>query len=150
METNSTIKEQLEQKGRIIYTNVGVSMMPLLRQGRDVMIIEKPQGRLRKYDVPLYIRDGAYVLHRIIKVRKQDYVICGDNCINREYGVTDGDIIGVMTGIIRDGKTVSTNSLGYKLYYHLWCDFLPIRTLILKIKFKLQKRRKKGRTDGEN
>lgn len=150
METNSTIKEQLEQKGRIIYTNVGVSMMPLLRQGRDVMIIEKPQGRLRKYDVPLYIRDGAYVLHRIIKVRKQDYVICGDNCINREHGITDGDIIGVMTGIIRDGKTVSTSSLGYKLYYHLWCDFLPIRTLILKIKFKLQKRRKKGRTDGEN
>lgn len=150
METNSTIKEQLEQKGRIIYTNVGVSMMPLLRQGRDVMIIEKPQGRLRKYDVPLYTRDGAYVLHRIIKVRKQDYVICGDNCISREYGITDGDIIGVMTGIIRDGKTVSTKSLGYKLYYHLWCDFLPIRTLILKIKLKLQKRRKKGRTDGEN
>ena len=72
----SSFEEQLRLHGKIIYTNVGTSMMPLLREGRDVMIIERPKGRLKKYDVPLYIRpDGMYVLHRILRVRKNDYVI---------------------------------------------------------------------------
>ena len=70
----------IDRDGRLIYTNVGDSMMPLIRQDRDLLIIEKPDGRLKKYDVPLYKRDnGQYVLHRILKVREDDYVICGDN-----------------------------------------------------------------------
>ena len=136
MSETSTFKEQLELHGKIIYTNVGTSMMPLLREGRDVMIIERPSGRLKKYDVPLYIRsDGMYVLHRILKVRKNDYVICGDHCTFKEYGITDDDIVGVLTGVIRDGKTITTDSLGYKLYYHLWCDFFPIRVFLIKLKY---------------
>ena len=136
----STFKEQLEQHGKIIYTNVGTSMMPLLREGRDVMIIERPTGRLKKYDVPLYIRpDGMHVLHRILKVRKNDYVICGDHCIKKEYGITDDDIIGVLTGIIRDGKIISMSSPKYKLYYHLWCDFFYIRVFLLRFKSLMRK-----------
>ena len=136
----SSFEEQLRLHGKIIYTNVGTSMMPLLREGRDVMIIERPKGRLKKYDVPLYIRpDGMYVLHRILRVRKNDYVICGDHCTRREYGITDDDIIGVLTGVIRDGKTISMDSLRYKLYYHLWCDFFYVRVLLLKIKYGFKK-----------
>ena len=131
----SSFEEQLRLHGKIIYTNVGTSMMPLLREGRDVMIIERPEGRLKKYDVPLYIRpDGMYVLHRILKVLPNGYVICGDHCIRKEYNITDEHIIGVLTGIIRDGKTVSIDSFGYKLYYHLWCDFFPIKVFLLRLK----------------
>ena len=76
----STFEEQLAQNGRLIYTNKGSSMLPLIREGRDLLIIEPVHGRLKKYDVPLYKRDsGQYVLHRILKVRSDDYVICGDN-----------------------------------------------------------------------
>lgn len=134
MSERSTFEEELLEHGKIIYTNVGVSMMPLLRQNRDVMIIERPTGRLKKYDVPLYKRDsGKYVLHRILKVRKDDYVICGDNCTQKEYGITDRHIIGVLTGVIRDGKTIGMQDFSYKLYYHLWCDFFYIRVLLIKI-----------------
>ena len=63
----------IDRDGRLIYTNVGDSMMPLIRQDRDLLIIEKPDGRLKKYDVPLYKRDnGQYVLHRILKFREDD------------------------------------------------------------------------------
>lgn len=142
----SSFKEQLELHGKIIYTNVGTSMMPLLRAGRDVMIIERPTGRLKKYDVALYIRaDGMHVLHRVLKVRDNDYVICGDHCTVKEYGITDDNIIGVLTGIIRDGKTVTMDSFGYKLYYHLWCDFFYVRVLLLKVKYVLYKIFGKGR-----
>lgn len=33
---------------------------------------------------------------------EENYVICGDNCLYREYGVTDEDIVGVLTGFYRD------------------------------------------------
>ena len=136
MSEYSTYEEELSKNGKIIHTNVGVSMMPLLRQNRDVMIIERPEGRLKKYDVPLYKRkNGQYVLHRILKVREHDYVICGDHCVTKEYGITDEQIIGVLTGVIRDGKTISVNDFNYKVYYHLWCDFFYVRVTILKIKF---------------
>ena len=135
MSEKSTYEQELIENGRIIWTNVGKSMMPLLSEKRDVMIIERPTGRLKRYDVPLYKRaDGKYVLHRVLKVRKNDYVICGDHCTQKEYGITDEDIIGVLVGVIRDGKTVSMTSFSYKLYYHLWCDFFIVRVAILKIK----------------
>ncbi|MEE3451548.1 MAG: S24/S26 family peptidase [Acutalibacteraceae bacterium] len=129
----TSFEEIINHDGRLIYTNVGDSMQPLIRQDRDLLIIEKPQGRLKKYDVPLYKRDsGQYVLHRILKVRKDDYVICGDNRYCKEYGITDRQIIGVLTAVVRKGKEISVNDRRYKLYVHLWCDLFPLRVFILK------------------
>lgn len=129
----SDFRTEIEKHGTLIYTNVGDSMMPLIKQGRDVLIIKKVNGRLKKYDVPLYQRDsGQYVLHRILKVRKDDYVICGDNRSFKEYGISDRHIIGVLTGVIRKGKEISVTSKKYRLYVHLWCDFFPIRAFILR------------------
>ena len=109
-------EEELMLHGKILRTNKGVSMMPLLREGRDVMIIEKKEGRLKKYDAPLYKRDGEYVVHRIVRVRETSYDIIGDNCIKIERGITDEQIIGVLTGVIRNGKTIYADSFKYKLY----------------------------------
>ena len=39
----STFEEELARKRKLIYTNVGDSMMPLLRQGKDLLIIERPK-----------------------------------------------------------------------------------------------------------
>jgi hypothetical protein len=128
-------EDVIERDRRLVYTNVGDSMRPLIRQDRDILIIEKPYGRLKKYDVPLYKRDsGQYVLHRVLKVRENDYVICGDNRYNKEYGITDRHIIGVLTAVVRDGKEVPITDRRYRIYVHLWCDFFPIRALILKAK----------------
>ena len=145
MANKSTFEEELERTGKLVYTNVGDSMMPLIRQDKDLLIIEKkPEGRLKKYDVPLYKRDsGQYVLHRILKVRDQDYVICGDNRWRREYGITDRHIIGVLTGIVRDGKTVSVNDKGYRLYVHLWCGLYYLRAPFTAIGMKINRLRRK-------
>ena len=132
----TTFEEEIQRSGKLIYTNVGTSMMPLLRQGRDLMVIvPPPKGRCKKYDAPLYKRkNGEYVLHRILKVRKDDYVICGDHCLHREFGVTDRQIIGVLAAVMRDGKTSPVTDLRYRCYVHLWCDFFYFRVWILWIK----------------
>lgn len=121
MSEKTTLEQYLAMNGRLVYTNKGVSMLPLIREGRDMFIItSKGEGRCRAGDVVLYRRNGNYVLHRIVDVRPNDYVILGDNCICREYGITDGDILGTMTGFIRDGREHSTSELPYKLYMIIW------------------------------
>ena len=129
-----SFEEILKEKGYLVSTNVGTSMMPLLRQRRDLIEIRaKAKGiRCRKYDAVLYKRGEKYILHRILKVRPNDYVIVGDHCIRREYGITDDMILGVMIRIIRNGKTIDVNTdIWYNLYVHLWCDFYHVRVALL-------------------
>lgn len=130
---HSTFEEELAGNGKLIYTNVGVSMLPLIRQHRDLIVVEqKKPARCKKYDVVLYKRpSGQYVLHRILKVRRKDYVLCGDNCRHREYGVTEEQILGVLSGVVRDGKMVTVTDWRYRFYVHLWCDFFYVRAALL-------------------
>ena len=131
--SKSSFEEILEKEGRLIYSNVGDSMQPLIRQGRDLLVIESPRGRLKKYDVPLYRRDsGQYVLHRVLQVREHDYVLCGENSWHKENGVTDRQILGVLTSVVRDGKELPVTDWRCRLYIHLWCGLFPLRALLLK------------------
>ena len=131
--SKSTFEEILARDGQLVYTNVGDSMLPLIRQGRDLLVIQPQTGRLKKYDIPLYRRDsGQYVLHRVLKVRPDDYEICGDNRWSREYGITDRHIVGVLTAIIRDGKEIPMTDWRLRVYAHLWCKLFPLRAGILR------------------
>ncbi|MGN0657587.1 MAG: hypothetical protein ACI4KR_12440 [Ruminiclostridium sp.] len=72
----STFEEEIRRKGKLIYTNVGDSMAPLIRQGRDLLIISAVNGRLKKYDIPLYKRDSgqsAY-LTDTVPIRQYNWV----------------------------------------------------------------------------
>ena len=141
---HSGIEEELKKSGRLIYHNVGDSMLPLIREGRDLLVIERPgewndltsdshTDKLKRLDIPLYRRDNskAYVLHRVLSVRKDDYVICGDNRRHREYGISDRHVVGILTGIVRDGKEISLNGIPYRLYSHIWCDLFFIRAIVI-------------------
>ncbi len=126
----SSFEEELEKNGSLVYTNKGRSMMPLLRQDRDLMVIEKKgPERCKKYDAVLFKRGNRYVLHRILKVREDDYYIAGDNCRKGEY-VREEQILGVLRQIVRDGKTISVEDPGYLRYVHLWCDAYPLRAAL--------------------
>lgn len=149
----SSFEQVLNEKGVLIYTNVGDSMLPFIRQNRDLLIIKKHQGRLKKYDVPLYKRDsGQYVLHRVLKVRRNDYVLCGDNRCNKEYGISDKHIIGVLTAVKRNGRTINVTDRKYRIYVHLWCDFFPVRAVIIKLRTLTKKIKKKirGKADAKS
>ena len=133
-----TYEEFLDKNGEMTYSNVGTSMMPLLKQGRDLFTVRKKGNkRCKKYDVVLYRRPpDKYVLHRIIKVRRDDYVILGDNCVSKEYGITDDDIIGVMTAYVHNGKKHTTAFWGYRLYSFIWVSFSFLRIFLKKTKMK--------------
>ena len=128
------IEEVLASQGVYISTTSGVSMYPMLRDRQDTIIIRPVSGRLKKYEVPLYRRGEDYVLHRIVKVTPEGYVICGDNCLKREYQVTDREIIGVLRGFYRGDRVVDMNGLGYWMYCRLWVMVYPVRYVLKKVK----------------
>lgn len=135
-----SFEEELERSGKLVYTTVGVSMNPLIKQDRDLSIIEKPKGRLKKFDVALYKRaNGQYVLHRVVKVLEDGYVILGDNCCSKEYNIKESQILGVLTSLVRNGKEIDLNSFGYKLYVRARYAHYPVRVIISKTKRFLRK-----------
>ena len=133
--SNTTFEEVIEKTGTLVYTNVGDSMYPMIRPDGDLIVIEKCNRPLKKYDVPLYKRDtGQYVLHRIMSAKHGKYVMCGDNRRHLEKGIEDRHIIGVLSSVIRNGKEIKMNSKKQRVYAHLWCDFFIIRAALILIK----------------
>ncbi len=123
-------------------------MYPLLRHRRDNIVVRPCNGRLKKYDVPLYKVGEKYVLHRIIKVLPDGYVICGDNCINKEYNIKDENILGVLTEVYRNDKKINMDGLPYKIYVRMCRFFYPLRVvykktveLFCRIKRRIRKKR---------
>lgn len=81
---NETVKGSIEQilkeQGYLLRPIEGDSMMPLLNHATDLVKLVPAPSSLARYDLPLYRRpNGALVLHRIIKVKRKHYIICGDN-----------------------------------------------------------------------
>lgn len=119
--------------GAFAYTCVGRSMQPLIRQRRDIVTVVRKTGpRLRWLDVPLYRRAGGEcVLHRVLWVTPSGYVVCGDNQWRLEFGVTDGQVVGVLAAVRRNGVAYEAGSWQMRLYSYLQFFFFPLRAVIL-------------------
>ena len=131
----------LAEHDTLTYRMTGVSMLPLLREGRDLFTVRRKEAgeKCRPGDVVLYRRPPShYVLHRVMKVRNEDYVILGDNCIAREYGIRDEDILGIMTGYIRKGTAHSTGELPYRLYSFLMLHAGGLRIFLKRCRGKIR------------
>ncbi|MCR5228667.1 MAG: S24/S26 family peptidase [Solobacterium sp.] len=141
MSKSFTYEEYLEKNGTLTYSNVGTSMMPMLKQGRDLFTVtKKGKERCRVGDVVLYKTSAdKYVLHRIIEVREDDYVIMGDNCLNKEFGISDSDIIGILTEFVHDGKTYTADDRRYRRYTWLILHTIPARLFVRKANMKLRR-----------
>lgn len=139
-------EQYLDEFGELTYRFRGTSMLPLLKENRDLFTVrkKKPGERFKVCDVVLYRRGDSYVLHRILKVLPDGgYVILGDNCINREYGTTDADILGVMTGFQRKGRDYTVRNFRYRFYSRWRVLTAPVRIFRKKLTVSLWHRIKK-------
>lgn len=133
MSNRSTYEQVLQEQGYLVYLTSGYSMRPFIRSGEDLVYIRaKGAQRCRVRDVVLYKRDdGTYVLHRIMKVREQDYVMCGDNCWQLEPGIREDQVLGVLTKLIRNGQETDVNAPGYRTLTLLWWALYVPRAAII-------------------
>ncbi len=131
------IEEVLNREGIYVGPTAGVSMLPMLKTGRDSVVIRPPSARLQPLDVALYKRGGDYVLHRVIAVLENGYLIRGDNCLSDER-VAEEDILGVLTEFFRGGKHVLCTDKKYLRYAKRRVRFYPVRRLFGRAKARLK------------
>jgi hypothetical protein len=98
-------------------------MRPLLHENRDLVVILKKDGRLRRYDVALYRRGTTYVLHRVVGVRDEGYLIRGDNTYALER-VPEDAVLGVLVSpetvkLLEDGTYLAARVRSA-------CDFIAL------------------------
>ncbi len=101
----------------------GVSMLPLIRQGRDAVELSGPDA-VKRGDIVLFCRAGdTYVLHRIVGRRPDGFVLCGDNQWKKECGIKDGQVVAKVSAILRDGKRLPLANVQSAAYLYT----LPLR-----------------------
>lgn len=138
---DETIRAVLDSGGEFRIYPKGTSMLPLLRQGVDSVVLEKPKGALKRGDIAFYLRDGGgYVLHRVMQFENGKYTMCGDNQLRLEEGILDRHIIGVVTRFYRSDKCVKLNSLRYRIFVFLWRSFF-----LRRVYFKLRSIKNRGK-----
>jgi len=134
------IEEKVASNKEVRLTVSGNSMFPMLIHRRDSVVLKKID-KLKKYDIPLYRREnGAYVLHRIVKIENNCFHIAGDNEIKLEYPVKNEQTIAVVRGFYRKGKYYSTDNFLYKIYTRLWCALLPCRYRVLSVLIRFKRK----------
>ena len=120
-------REQLEAGQSVRFSPRGVSMLPMLRQGIDSVVLSPLPENLKKYDLPLYQRqDGHYVLHRIVAAG-ETYTCMGDNQFVPETGLKQEQMIAVVTAFYRGHREIRVSNPGYRLYCRLWHYSRPLR-----------------------
>lgn len=135
--------ETFERGQELTFIPSGRSMLPMLNGTDDKVTFSPKPERLKKYDVAFYRRgrgEGArLVLHRMIGfTRDGGYIFCGDNQYDFEYGVTDDDVLALMTSFTHRGRERSVRSLRYRIYSRRIVAKKKIRRLLSKIYHKLK------------
>lgn len=110
------LEESLKENGIYVTVTKGNSMNPMLVEGRDRVVIIPPEFPLKKYDVPVYRKLGHYTMHRIVKVTKKGYIICGDNRADLERDVAQSDIVGMLEGFYQGDKYISRSDKEFLQY----------------------------------
>ena len=110
------LEESLKQNGVYITLTKGDSMNPMLVQGRDRVVIVPPEFPLKKYDVPVYRKMGHYTMHRIVRLTKNGYIICGDNRAVLEKNVREEDIVGMLDGFYQGDKYIDRHDKEFLQY----------------------------------
>lgn len=117
------IREQLSYGQSVRFSPKGKSMLPMLRENRDSVVLSSITEKLKKYDLPLYQREnGQYVLHRIIEINKSDntYTCIGDNQFVKEHGLRKEQMIAIVTAFERNGEEYRMTEFSYQLYCRCW------------------------------
>lgn len=115
-EAEGLIREELAGGGSVVINVHGTSMLPLLKDGITNVRLVSPVFPLQNHQVILYKRpNGQFVLHRILKCRKDGLVCRGDHQTAKELAVKESSVIAVMSAYSKGERWVNVNALSARL-----------------------------------
>ena len=130
-----TIEKALAIDESVIFAPTGSSMLPFIKQGRDLIVLrkKKPNESIKPFQIVLYQRyDGSIVLHRVLIAKKTKCWIVGDNSVQGEY-VENSRILGILSEIRRKNRQVHFNRPLYSFTVLLWYVLFPCRYVAKKM-----------------
>ncbi len=131
------IEDVLLREGKYVGPTVGISMLPMLKQRRDTIVVRPKTEKLKPLDVALYRRGDAYVLHRVLYATETGYVIRGDNCYADEI-IPEEDVFGVLTEFFSKDKHVLCTDKKYLRYARRRVKNYPCRRFWMRLKQKIK------------
>ena len=127
MPSQIKFEEVLEKDGELFFTNVGYSMYPLIRQREDILHIVK-SNTFKKGDIILYKSDiDHYVLHRILKIKKDKIICAGDYNYFKDKPITNNQILGLLISIKKKDGTVIDLAKDKKARKFFYSNFFHIK-----------------------
>ena len=131
------IEDVLLSEGKYVGPTVGISMLPMLKQRRDTIVVRPKTEKLKPLDVALYRRGNNYVLHRVLYPTETGYVIRGDNCYTDEI-VPEEDVFGVLTEFFSKDKHILCTDKSYLRYARRRVKSYPWRRFWVRLKQKIK------------
>ena len=133
------IRQLLHEGYLATFTVTGNSMWPLLRHGRDYVILEsRAEKPLKKGDIVLFMPvEGRYLLHRIDWVNKDRFRTTGDGNCFRDGTFNQDCVVGRVVTLVRKGKKISCTNGLYRLTSRIWMSLFWARPVLLKALRKL-------------
>lgn len=137
----SWVESEIADGRSVIFRVKGDSMLPLLRSGKEkVVLYPCRNGEPKKGDIILFRYKGRHLLHRIVKKENHNYLLQGDGVCTSYEECAEKDVIGIVREVCHpSGKTVLVNSLSWQLAGHLWLCMGTRRGILLRIILKIQK-----------
>lgn len=118
----------------------GNSMLPFLIHGRDTVYLSKVKEPLKKGDIIFYRREnGAYILHRICKVKDGAFDMIGDAQPVIERGIRQEQVIAKVNMVCRKGKNIKKGDLIWVFFEKIWLNIIPLRAFLIGLYTKMKK-----------
>ena len=137
MNNLNSIENELKHGRSVMVNTKGISMRPLLWQGKTHVYISPLSKPLKIGDLPLVkLKPGISRLHRIVKMDETGIFTRGDNCVALEK-VEQESIIGVVTEIYCGNKKIDMEGIGYRFYTAFWLKTAPIRIFVYLVRNKI-------------
>lgn len=131
----TALKEMVEQGMEVSMTIFGTSMEPFLIHKRDKIYFRKPEGKIKKGDMVFYRREsGAYVMHRVMKVKKHQYYLAGDHQTFLEGPIESTLIFAKVVAVERAGVWLTEKDRLWKFYAGWWRRLFRVRKVGNKLK----------------
>lgn len=130
----AAISAELAEQGRARLLVVGHSMVPMLRSGRDRVILSPVDRPLKPGAIILFQRSAEQpVLHRIIRRKGDGFLCCGDHQHQLEWVAADR-VLAVVSAFERAGKSCCVTQWSYRIYVAAMLAFFPLRRPYLYIR----------------
>ncbi|MFH0825415.1 MAG: S24/S26 family peptidase [Pseudomonadota bacterium] len=128
--------EVLALGGVFCFKTRGTSMKPFFTDDTVLYLKSAESVDLRRGDAVLYRQGGSAAVHRIVGFREStgrtELLILGDACLGPPERIALNQVVGVVVGAVRDGRSIPLDHGAWRWAGTAWAVLAPLRVFVLR------------------